>query len=88
VVYKLAKRCKSYNLGLHIGLKARAKLHPRWYHVKMQELLWRIDFFIFTNFWTPNLVSKVPNFYMETNFLINKVKNSGKFLFTSCLLDT
>jgi hypothetical protein len=25
---------------------------------------------------------------METNFLINKVKNKGKFLFTSCLLGT
>jgi hypothetical protein len=34
------------------------------------------------------LVSKAPNFVFGTNFLINKVKNRGKFLFTSCFPGT
>jgi hypothetical protein len=31
---------------------------------------------------TPNLVSKVPNYSVRPTFLIKKVKNRGKFLFT------
>jgi hypothetical protein len=34
------------------------------------------------------MISKVPNYIMETNFLINKVKNRNKLFFTSCLYCT
>jgi hypothetical protein len=29
---------------------AKAKLHPWWYQVKMQELLWRVDLSIFRKY--------------------------------------
>jgi hypothetical protein len=44
-----------------------------------------VGFYIFLNYLTLSLVLKVLNYPMVINFLINKVKNKGKFLFTSCL---
>jgi hypothetical protein len=47
-----------------------------------------VGFYIFLNYLTLSLVLKVLNYPMVINFLINKVKNKGKFLFTSCLSRT
>jgi hypothetical protein len=44
--------------------------------------------FPFLDILTPNLISRLPNYCVEPNFLNNKVKNRGKFLFTTCLHGT
>jgi hypothetical protein len=56
--------------------------------VKMRELLWRVCSSIFLICWIPNLVSKVLDYPMKINFLMNKVKNRGDILFTYCLIGT
>jgi hypothetical protein len=45
-------------------------------------------FILFLDYLIPNLVSKVPNYFMRSNFLINKVKNRRIYLFISCLPST
>jgi hypothetical protein len=74
------------NTKVTLCCRAKVKLHPWWYQVKIQELLWRVGFLFLALI--PNLVSKVRNCLTETNFLINKVRNRGNFLFTSCLPST